>query len=162
MKSSIFEHSGVETWRIKHPREWWAYQNLDDDDELRDRVLAAVLNNREDDQAIDDLICFAEALEAHQRASKSGTIRLPPAVGERRSFPLIANRMTPMSDKSGLFYRVAFFSPDGWGGFFDTTNPSVVERISRVRDHAKPLTVVGEVSRRRYEFFVELDYVKIV
>ena len=65
-----------------------------------------------------------------------------------------------MTGSSGLFFRVDFSSPDGWGGFFDTTNPSVVEKIAKVRNHAKPLNVVAEVSKRVYEFFVELTHVK--
>jgi len=162
VKSSILEHGRVETWKAENPREWWAYQQLDEDDKLRDRVLAAVLNGREDDEAIDDLIRFTEALEAHRRVSKMGTVRLPPAVGERRSFSILINRMTRMTGSSGLFFRVDFSSPDGWGGFFDTTNPSVVEKIAKVRNHAKPLNVVAEVSRRVYEFFVELTHVKIM
>lgn len=162
MKNSILDHGRVETWKAENPREWWAYQQLDEDDALRDRVLAAVLNGREDDEAIDDLVRFAEALEAYRRASKAGTMRSPPAPGERRSFPVLISRMTRMNGSSGLFFRVDFSSPDGWGGFFDTTNPSVVERISKVRNHAQPLTVVGEVSQRVYEFFVELDHVRIV
>jgi len=54
------------------------------------------------------------------------------------------------------FFRIDFSSPEGWGGYFETTNPGVVERISKLRNHAKTLTLVGEVSRRPYEFYVEL------
>ena len=160
MKSAILNHGRVEAWKAENPREWWAYQQLNEDDELRERVLAAVLNGRMDDEAIDDLIRFVEALEAYRRASRTGTVRLPPAVGERRSFSILINRMSRMTGSSGLFFRVDFSSPDGWGGFFDTTNPSVVEKIAKVRNHAKPLNVVAEVSKRVYEFFVELTHVK--
>jgi hypothetical protein len=158
VKSDIMSHPSVETWKAENPRQWWAYQQLKANDELRERVLAAVLEHAEDDEAIDDLVRFADALEAHRRAVKAGRVRRPPGNGERRSFPILVHRMTRMRDAARvLFFRVDFFCPDGWGGFFDTVNPSVVETISKRRDHAKPLTIVGEVCRRPYEFFVELD-----
>jgi hypothetical protein len=164
VKKGLLEHERVEAWKTEAPRQWWAFSQLDHEDELRDRVLAAVLGGRGDDEAIDELIRFAEALEAHRRASKAGTVKAPPAVGERRSFPITVSRMTRMrSPSSGLFFRVAFACSDGWGGHFDTINPGVVEKISKLRNRAKPLTLVGEVSRRPYEFYVELhDSVRIV
>lgn len=163
VKRGVLEHECVEAWKINSPRQWWAFVQLDDEDELRDRVLAAVLGGRGDDEAIDHLIRFAEALEAHRRASKAGTVKAPPAVGERRSFAITVSRMTRMVSPRGPFFRVDFACPDGWGGHFDTTNPGVVETISRLRNRAKPLTVVGEISRRPYEFYVELqDSVRIV
>lgn len=155
---TLFQHENIEAWKAKHPRLWWAFQQLNDEDDLRDQVLAAILNHREnDDEALDHLLRFTEALEAFQRATNKGTVRPPPDLGERRSFSIFVSRMTRMRSNHDTFFRVDFFSPDGWGGFFDTTNPGVVERISRLRNHANPLTVVGEVSRRMYEFYVELD-----
>ena len=62
-----------------------------------------------------------------------------------------------MRKGTALFFRVNFTSPDGWGGYFDTTNPGVVEKIDKMRNHAQLLTLVGEISRRPYEFYVELD-----
>ena len=163
MKRDVLEHDRVEAWKTKSPRHWWAFVLLNEEDELRDRVLAAVLGGRGDDEAIDGLIRFAEALEAHRRASKAGTVKVPPAVGERRSFAITVSRMTRMLNQAGPFFRVDFACPDGWGGHFDTTNPDVVETVSRLRNRAKPLTVVGEVSRRPYEFYIELqDSVRIV
>lgn len=159
---NILDHDRVEVWKTEHPRQWWAFAQLSNDDELRDRVLAAVLGGRSDDSAIDELIRFAEALETYCRASKAGTVEAPPAVGERRSFPILISRMVRMSNPA-VFFRIDFICPSGWGGHFDTTNPGVVETISRLRNRAKPLTVVGEVSRRPYGFYVELkDSVRIV
>lgn len=163
MKTGILDHERVKSWKAERPRQWWAFKHLDDDDELQDRVLAAVLADRQDDGAIDDLIRFTEALEAHRRAAKAGTVKAPPAVGERRSFPIIVHRMARMdSPDRKPFFRVDFACPRGWGGHFDTTNPDVVETISKMRNRAKPLTVVGEVSRQSYEFYVELEGVKLV
>lgn len=156
MKNDLLQHERVEAWKAEHPREWWAFTQLDDEDNLRDRVLVAVLNDR-DDEAIDDLVSFAEAIEAHRRALKAGTAKPPPGVGERRSFSILVSRMQRMGDRPQVFFRVAFACPDGWGGYFDTTNPGVVEKISKLRNLAKPLTIVGEVTRQPYEFYVELD-----
>jgi hypothetical protein len=163
VKNDVLEHERVEAWKTESPRQWWAFVQLDAEDDLHDRVLAAVLGGRGDDEAIDELIRFAEALEARRRASKAGTVKVPPAVGERRTFAITVSRMTRMVNPTGPFFRVDFACPDGWGGHFDTTSPDVVETISRLRNRAKPLTVVGEVSRRPYEFYVELqDSVRIV
>lgn len=163
MKKDLLEHQSVEVWKSRSPRQWWAFQQLKDDDSLRERVLLAVLRENEEDEAFDDLIRFIEASEAHQRALKAGTVRLPPANGERRMFHIVVSRMTRMRNDADLFFRVDFFSPDGWGGYFDTTNPSVIETVSKIRNRAKPLKIVGAVTRRPYKFYVELgDHVKIV
>lgn len=154
---SLLTNKRVETWRTQNPREWWAFQELEESDELHARVLAAILGDRPDDPAIDDLVRFAEALECHHRATRAGTVRPPPGDGERRSFPITVTRMTRLRKDGRLCFRVDFRTAHGWAGFFDTTNPDVVERISKTRTRAKPITVVGEVTRRFYEFLVELD-----
>lgn len=163
MKSDLLEHASVQAWRSQHPREWWAFQKLEDDDDLRTRVLAAILGERPGDEAIDDLVRFAEGLEARQKAERDGTVRAPPGDGERRSLDVKVSRMTQKVREGRKFFRVDFTTSHGWAGFFDTTNPHVVERIAKHRDRSRPITVVGEVTRRPYEFLVELgNRVKIV
>lgn len=157
MKNQLLEDPRVEAWKGEYPRQWWAFQQLKSNDELRERVLVAVLKGNQEALSINELVTFAEAIEVHRRTAKAGTVKPPPAVGERRSFPIIVTRMTRMRSGASIFFRVDFSSPNGWGGFFDTTNPGVVEKISKIRNHGQPLTVVGEVSRRPYEFYVELD-----
>ena len=107
------------------------------------------------DVAISDLVRFTEALETRLRAERDGTVRDPPGDGERRSVALVVSWMTQMSTEGRKFFRVDFTTAHGWSGFFDTTNPDVVERIAKRRDRS-PITVVGEVTRRPYEFLVEL------
>jgi len=154
---NLFNDERVETWKTENPREWWAFQELNENDELRTRVLAAILNERPEDEAIDEIVRFAEALEGRQRAFRAGTVSAPPGKGERRSFSITVTRMTRMRKADRLFFRVDFGTSYGWSGFFDTTNPDVVEKIAKLRNRAKPITVVGEVTRRLYEFLVELD-----
>lgn len=160
---NLLQHERVEAWRDDNPRQWWAFNELDEDDDLQQRVLAAVLGGRMEDESIDELLRFAEALETHQRATRAGTVSAPPGDGERRSFPVTVTRMKRMRRDNALFFRVDFRTPQGWSGFFDTTSPDVVERIAKIRSRARPLTIVGEVIRRPYEFLVELDHrVRIV
>lgn len=160
---SLLQDERVETWRDENPRQWWAFTELEEDDELRQAVLAAVLSGRMEDEAIDSLLRFAEALETHQRAVRAGTVGSPPGDGERRSFPVTVTRMARMNQNQRLFFRVDFRTDQGWSGFFDTTSPDVVERIAKIRSGARPLTIVGEVIRRPYDFLVELDHrVRIV
>lgn len=156
MKNDLLEHESVQAWRSQHPREWWAFQKLEENDDLRTRALVAILGHRPEDEAIDDLVRFAEALETRQKAERDGTVRPPPGEGERRSLELKVSRMTQKSRGGRKFFRVDFTTLYGWAGFFDTTNPHVVERIARQRDRSKLITVVGEVTRRPYEFLVEL------
>lgn len=156
MKSDLLEHESVQAWRAQHPREWWAFQQLKEGDDLRTRALAAILGHRLEDEAIDDLVRFAEALEVRQKAERNGTVSPPPGDGERRSLKVRVSRMVQKTKEGRKFFRVDFTTPYGWAGFFDTTNPYVVERIARQRDRSKLITVVGEVTRRPYEFLVEL------
>jgi hypothetical protein len=147
----------VEEWRRRHPREWWAFRHLDREDEMRGRVLAAILGCRTNrDPALDDLMRYADALENRQRAQRAGTASSPPVDGGRRPFQAQVTRMTLMRSERCTFYRVDFVTPHGWSGTFDTTNPVVVERISKQRDLRKPVTLIGEITRRPYEFLVEL------
>lgn len=163
MKSALLDHESVQAWRSQHPREWWAFKHLEEGDDLRTRVLAAILGGRLEDEAIDDLVRFAEGLEARQKAERDGTVMPPPGDGERRSLDVKVSRMTQKVREGRKFFRVDFTTPHGWAGFFDTTNPHVVERIAKQRDRSRPITVVGEVTRRPYEFLVELgNRVKIV
>jgi hypothetical protein len=163
VKNDILEHESVQAWRSQHPREWWAFQQLGEHDDLRTKVLAAVLGGRLKDEAISGLVRFAEALETRLRAERDGTVEAPPADGERRSVQISVSRMEQMSDERGRkFFRVDFTTAHGWSGWFDTTNPDVVERIAKRRDRS-PIMVVGEVVRRPHEFLVELgERVRIV
>lgn|GEM_PF-4410897 len=158
MSADLLADERVEEWRRLHPREWWAFRQLDQDDDLRARVLAAVLGRRTaHDPALDDLVRYADALENMQRARREGTLKAPPGDGERRPFPARVTRMVHLQSGGRTFYRVDFATPHGWSGTFDTTNPDLVERVSKQRDPRKPVTLVGEITRRPYEFLVELD-----
>jgi len=163
VKTDILESERVQAWRRQHPREWWAFQQMSEKDEGRAAALAAVLGGRLEDEAISYLVRFADALEARLKAERDGTDRPPPGDGQRRAVEIRVSRMTQMSDEGGRkFFRVDFTTAHGWSGYFDTRNPDVVERISKRRS-GSPITVVGEVTRRPYEFLVELgERVRIV
>lgn len=164
MNSDLMQHPTVEEWARKYPQEWWALSQLHPKDKMRDRVLLAVLQGDEDAEAIDDLVRYAEGHDTFARAKKNGTLSSPPAVGERRPMSLVIKRMKKVTSGSGdLCFCVEFASSGGWSGHFKTKNPAVVERIAKHRHKHKPLTVVGEVVARFYEFLVVLDgHVKIV
>lgn len=156
MKTDLLEHERVQAWRSQHPREWWAYEQLEPTDDLTERVLAAVLGGRGHDEALDEITLFADALEARRRAEREGTVVSPPGDGERRSFQARILRMRPMSDDRRRFFRVDFTTPYGWSGFFDTTNPDVVERIAKRRERAAPVQLVGEITRRPRPLVMEM------
>jgi len=162
VKTDILENERVQAWRTQHPREWWAFQQLGEHDDLRIGVLAAILGGRMGDDAVTDLVRFAEGLETRLRAERDGTVTPPPGDGERRQMTITVSRMKQMSTEGRKFFRVDFTTTHGWSGFFDTTNPDVVERIAKRRDRS-PIMVVGEIIRRPYEFLVELgNRVRIV
>jgi hypothetical protein len=154
---SLLESERVGEWREQNPRLWWGFETLQDSDPLSERVLVAIMDQHDDDESIDELGRFCDALEAARRAEKSGTFQSPPERGEKRSFEIKGNHMARMRREGRLFFRVEFESQHGWSGFFDTTNPAVVERVTKHRDRNKPILVVGEVVRRVYDFLVELD-----
>lgn len=156
MNPEVLVHPRVEEWRRKYPQEWWAFNQLKETDGMRERVIAAVLAGRQDDEAIDDLVRFAEALEGNRRAARSGTLTPPPPVGERRPLEVRVKRMTKMRRNGRLFFRVDFATRQGWSGYFDTSAPEVVERVSKHRRRSRPLTVVGEVTAHPYDFLVVL------
>lgn len=159
----ILEHPRVEEWRRTHPREWWAFNQLRPESDVRDRVIAAVLAGRDDDTAIEELVRFAESIEGNKRAARAGTLIPPPPIGERRPLDVTIKRMTKMREEGRLFFRVDFATPHGWSGYFDTTSPEVVERVSKHRQRSRPLTVVGEITAHPYDFLVVLGgRVKIV
>lgn len=154
---NVLDDKRVEEWRKLHPREWWAFNHLDPEDELRDRVLAAVLGERTGhDEALDGLVRFADALEHRQKVGRRGAPSPPPGDGERRPFQARVTRMVRMASEGRTFYRVDFATPYGWSGMFDTTNPELVERVSKQRDRSKPITLVGEITERPYDFLVVL------
>jgi hypothetical protein len=154
--ADVLDHPRVEEWRRRHPQEWWALNQLRESDETRDRVLAAVLAGRHEDEAIDELVRFAEAMEGNQRAARDGTLAPPPPLGERRPLEVRIKRMTKMRKDDRLFFRVDFATPFGWSGYFDTSAPDVVERVAKHRHRSRPLTVVGEVAAHPYDFLVVL------
>ena len=154
---SLLESEYVQSWRDENPRLWWGFEELRENDPLSERVLAAIVAHRTDDPAFDELGRFCDAAEAVGRAKKSGTYQAPPFTGEKRSFEIKVNHMTRMRREGRLFFRVEFETQYGWSGFFDTTNPAVVERVTKHRDRSKPILMVGEVVRRVYDFLVELD-----
>lgn len=157
MTADILEHPRVEEWRRRRPQEWWTFEQLRPDDPIRDRVIAAVLGGRDDDDAIDELVRLGEALVANERAARAGTLTPPPPPGERRPLEVTIKRMKKMRDPEGaLFFRVDFATAHGWAGYFDTRAPEVVERIAKHRHSSRPLTVVGEVTARPNDFLVVL------
>lgn len=149
-------HPGFEDWRTQNPREWRALLSLGEH-ELATRVLAAIVSGRQDsDEAMDELARVADGIECHTMATVADTLEPPPALNERRSFPVRVRRMKRITTKSGTAFRVDFVTNKGWSGYFDTTAPEVVERIAKHRRRREPLTVVGEVVDYPHEFMVEL------
>lgn len=161
--NDVLEHPLVQAWRKAHPQQWWAFHQLDLQSELCQGVLAALLAKREDDEHIDQLVRFGEALEGRRRAERTGTMQSPPADGERRSFEVRVKRMRRIERDQETFFRVDFSTAYGWSGYFDTKIPSVVERVFKNQRRRGPLTLVGEVVHRPHDFLVVLgDRVLIV
>jgi hypothetical protein len=154
----VLDHPRVQAWKKTYPQQWWAFELLSARSEVRAGVIAAVLAGREDDdEHIDQLVRFGEALEARHRAESAGTVMPPPAQGERRPFQVHVKRMKRMEQEGRVFFRVDFTTSYGWSGYFDTTASSVVERVHKHRRRDRPLTLVGEVVRRPHDFLVVLD-----
>jgi hypothetical protein len=156
VRHDALAHPRVEEWRKKHPQEWWAFNQLRETDEVRERVIAAVMAGRAEDPAIDELVRYGEAIEGNRRAARAGTLTPPPPLGERRPIEVTIRRMTKMRQDGHLFFRVDFATTHGWSGYFDTTAPEVVERVAKHRHRSRPLTVVGEVTAHPYDFLVVL------
>lgn len=156
MIDDLLNHPHVVAWREKHPQQWWAFEHLSERSKVREGVLAAILAGRLDDEYIDQLTRFGEALRDRKRATQDGTVLPPPQHGERRPFQLYIKRMKKMEKEEQMFFRVDFYTDYGWSGYFDTNAPAVVERIHKHRNKSKPLTVVAEVERRPHDFLVVL------
>lgn len=144
----------IRVWAEKNPRLYWAFEQLDDTDELRDRVLAGIIKEDMPPAAIDDLVRFTDGLENRERAETAGTVSAPPGVGMRRPINIVVTRMTKVNWNRDKMFRVDFVTEHGWSGYFDTKNPRLVERVSKAQN--KSLTVVGEVERHLYDFLVVL------
>jgi hypothetical protein len=159
-------HPGLQKWEESCPRLAWAFSFLHQHDPLKDRTVAAVLSERLEDPVFNDLEFFAEALEGKAKSERKGTRESPPAEGERRAFEIYILRMMPcerynLESRNG--FRVFFTTNNGWSGYFDTKSPLIVERVSKLEDRSQPLTVVGEVLERRYDFLVVLEsHIRIV
>lgn len=156
MTYDILQSERVKEWSEEHPREWWAFEQLSDEDPLRDDVLADILRPGTSGDAMDRLVRYAAALEVHERASRAGTVSSAPRVGLRRPFDIrVIDMVKSTSLQRDLFFRVHFWTDEGWSGHFDTTNPKIVERINRNKG-SEPLQVVAEVQQRLYDFLVVL------
>lgn len=156
LSDEVLDHPRVTAWRETHPRQWWAFLQLSERSEVRAGVLAAILAGRDDDEHLDQLVRFGEALEARARAERTGSVSPPPAAGERRAIEVYVKRMKRMEQDGRVFFRVDFSTAQGWSGYFDTTAPNVVERVHKHRRRSRPLTVVAEVERRPHDFLVVL------
>lgn len=153
--ADMMELERVKEWGEEYPREWWALEALPPEDPLRDDVVAAILQNRPGDPSIDQLLLYASALEVQERAVKAGTVKPAPDVGPRRPYEIHVIKMVKMlSMEKDLFFRVGFWTDEGWSGYFDTTNPRVVECVNKHKGEI--LTVIGEVERKLYDFLVVL------
>ena len=155
LTQEILKDERVQAWQMGHPREWWAFENLGAEDELRVRLIAAILGEREDD-ALEDLIRYADALEDWNRARDENNFENPPSPGERRPMNLRILRMHLKREGTRKFFRVDFCTDRGWGGYFDTDNSVHIERLQRYRGSPQPVTVVAEVTHRPYDYFVVL------
>lgn len=164
MIDDLLEHPLMVMWRKAYPQLWWAFQQLGRHPELQAKVVAAVLAKREhEDEHVDQLLRFGESLETRKRAEGTGTVMPPPEAGERRPFEVYVKRMKRMEREGKTFFRVDFSTQYGWSGYFDTTSPNIVERVHKHRRRERPLTLVGEVTQRPYDFLVVLDdHVQIV
>jgi hypothetical protein len=158
MTDEVLDHPRIQAWKKAHPQQWWAFEFLSERSDVRAGVLAAVLAGREkDDEHVDQLVRFGEALENRHRAERVGTVTPPPVEGERRPLQVNVKRMKRMERDGQVFFRVDFSTPYGWSGYFDTTAPSVIERVHKHRHRERSLTIVGEVVRRPHDFLVVLD-----
>ena len=142
----------VDRWREAHPREWWAFEMLEDSDQRKERALASILSER-DDEAILDLVRYADALETWERATREGSAEGVPPPQQRRPFAIHVVRMTPKREQQ-LVYQIDFDTVHGWSGFFETNNPVHVKRVNERR--SIQLTVVAEIIAQPYPFMVQL------
>jgi hypothetical protein len=158
MRDEFIEEA--QEWAQANPRLWWAFEQLNDDDDLRDRVLVGILKDSMPSQVIDDLVRFADALEVQERAEATGTVTPPPDVGMRRSFEITVTRMSKVGNWSlnrNRTFRVDFVTDQGWAGYFDTRNPRLVEQINKtLKQERQTITVVGEIEQHLYDFLVVL------
>jgi hypothetical protein len=143
----------VQEWAEGNPRLWWAFEHLDYEDRLADALLAGILKEDVRPSTVTGLVRFADALEAKDRAETAGTMRAPPAVGERRSFRILVTRKTKVNWNREKKFRVDFTTNHGWSGYFDTRNPKIISMISK----SNSLMIVGEIERHLYAFLVVLE-----
>lgn len=144
----------VRAWMMNHPRECWAYERLNDDDELRSDVVECILTGR-NEEALVHLVRFADALDHRRKSFMEGMLQPPPEIGERRPHDVWLPHMSQLRSASGSpFYRVDVRARDGWSGYFDTTVPQDIERIFKMKDRTKLVVIVGEIIKRPYDCFV--------
>lgn len=153
MREAAMNSPLVQEWAEGNPRLWWAFEHLDYDDGLADALLAGILKDAVSESTITGLVRFADAAEAKERAESAGTMRAPPAVGERRSFTILVTRKTKVNWHREKKFRVDFTTDHGWSGYFDTRNPKIISMISK----SNSLTIVGEIGRHLYDFLVVLE-----
>jgi len=156
VRTDLLAHERVKAWMDAHPRERWAFDTLDERDPLRERVLASLLDGRDDEDASHDLALLVDALESRERAVRERTLLPPPGDGERRLVAVLVSRLRHVRSDERSFYRIYFCSPGGWAGFFETSNPLDVEKVARARDGHRPIQIVGEVVRRPRDEIVVL------
>lgn len=157
MREEFMEEA--QEWAQENPRLWWAFEQLNDDDDLRDRVLVGILKENMPAEVIDDLVRFADALEVRERAEATGTVITAPDVGMRRSIEITVTRMSKVnwSLNRARTFRVDFVTNQGWAGYFDTRNPRLVEQINKtLKRERQTITVVGEIEQHLYDFLVVL------
>jgi len=152
VRDQLLKSEAVLEWAENNPRLWWAFEELDLDDDLNDTVLAGIVNERVSPSVITRLVRFADALEAKERAEVAGTMRTPPSVGQRRSVTINVTRTTKVNWDKDKKFRVDFTTNHGWSGYFDTKNPMIIATISK----SNTITVVGEIERHLYDFLVVL------
>jgi hypothetical protein len=144
----------VRAWMEEHPRESLAFSCLNDEDELRDEVIEGIISGRDQDP-LAQLTRFADALVHRQRCAEAGTLLPPPEVGKRRPHDVwIAGMAKHRLDSGATVFRVDIHARDGWSGYFDTTTPQDVERISKMKDRTQMVVVVGEIIQRPYDCLV--------
>lgn len=143
----------VAAWLRERPREAWAFKQLNNDDDLRDRVVEAILVGGGED-VFESLARFAEALEHRARCRLDGTLVTPPGIGVRRPHDVWVTTMTRRTTSSGSpYFRVEVRGRDGWLGYFDTTVPQDVERLHKLHPF-QLVVIVGEIVERPYDCLV--------
>ena len=156
-------HPNIADWKSREPFQWRAFLLAGASSDLGKRAVAAVLASRQNDESLEEIARIANALKEHDEALLEGRLEPSPSQGLRRSFEIRVVKMKRVNTAEGAAFRVDFVTNKGWSGYFDTSAPEVVERIAKQRRRSEPLTIVGEVVSRPFEFLVVLGgRVKIV